>query len=135
MKEDNKENTDKKIRLRKWLLITAGGVSFVLGVIGLFLPVFPTSPFILLAAAFFARSSQKFNNWLVNNRLFGKYVREYQEDRAIPLWSKVTAVPLILAGAFISCFFATDNTWARITIAAIALAVIIYVVSLKSSKG
>jgi len=83
---------NKALRL---LLIVIGWLSVVLGVIGIFLPVLPTTPFLLLAAACFARTSPKFYNWLVGHPRLGKYIVYYLEGKGIPLKAKVYTITLI----------------------------------------
>ena len=73
-------------RLTRVLLIAGGNLCVALAVLGLFLPVLPTTPFLLLAAVCYARSSERFYHWLVTNRWFGAYIRNYREGRGIPLW-------------------------------------------------
>ena len=65
--------------LKKNLLIAAGTLCVVLGVIGMFIPVLPTTPFLLLAAVCYGRSSKRFYHWLLTNRWFGEYIRNYRE--------------------------------------------------------
>jgi uncharacterized membrane protein YbaN (DUF454 family) len=79
----------------RWALITAGFIALALGVIGLFVPLLPTTPFILLAAACFARSSQRFHRWLLANRIFGPMVREWEDHRSIPYRTKLIAIALM----------------------------------------
>ena len=76
----------------RWLLISAGTVSVLLGILGIILPLLPTTPFLLLAAASYAKSSEKFYNWLINNRFFGNYIRNYREGKGIPLRVKISAI-------------------------------------------
>jgi uncharacterized membrane protein YbaN (DUF454 family) len=64
---------------KRILFITVGILSVLIGIAGLFIPVFPTTPFLLLATACFVRTSNRFNNWLVNHRIFGKYFRKYRK--------------------------------------------------------
>ena len=64
----------------RYLLMAVGWVSVVLGVIGIFLPVLPTTPFLLLAAACFARSSPRFYQWLINHRQLGPWIRDYRSE-------------------------------------------------------
>ena len=71
--------------LSRWLLIAAGTVFLALGVVGILLPLLPTTPFLLLAAACYAKSSKRFSNWLLNNRVFGKIIKDYREGWGIPL--------------------------------------------------
>jgi uncharacterized protein len=96
---------------RKWLLITIGMVAVGLGIIGIFLPLLPTTPFLLLAAACFIRSSDRLYPWLIRNRWFGSYIRNYQEHRAIPLRAKVIALILLWTTMTYSVF-GLINHWA-----------------------
>lgn len=76
-------------------LFSVGCLSVALGVIGIFLPVMPTTPFLLLAAACFMRTSPKFYNWLVNHPKLGKYIVYYFEGKGIPLKAKVYSIGLM----------------------------------------
>jgi uncharacterized membrane protein YbaN (DUF454 family) len=70
---------------KRRLLIVAGTLFTGLGIIGIFVPILPTTPFLLLAAACFMRSSERFYHWLINNRILGAYVRDYMEGKGIPI--------------------------------------------------
>lgn len=114
-------------------LILACGFIFVgLGVIGIVLPVLPTTPFLLLAAFCFARSSEKWHNWLMTNKLFGDYLRNYQEGRGIPLKVKVMAITFLWVTILISIFFFLENWILEILLIAIASAVSIHIISVKT---
>ena len=69
----------RKAMFRKWILVTIGTIAIGLGVIGIFVPLLPTTPFLLLAAACFARSSESLYTWLVGYKWFGDYIRHYHE--------------------------------------------------------
>ena len=92
---------NKALRL---LLLVIGWLSVVLGVIGIFLPVLPTTPFLLLAAACFARTSPKFYNWLVGHPRLGKYIVYYLEGKGIPLKAKVYTITLIAISMSITSY-------------------------------
>jgi len=83
----------------------AGALFLLLGVLGLFLPVLPTTPFLLLAAACFARSSRRVFNWLLNHPQFGPLIREWREHRSIPYRAKRTALGLIALSFAVSIGF------------------------------
>ena len=76
-------------------LLVAGAISLILGVIGIFRPVWPTTPFLLLTAACYVRSSERFYRWLVSHPLLSKYILPYLEGRGVPRKAKYyTTVPL-----------------------------------------
>jgi len=85
------------VRLHRPLLLTAGLLCLALGALGVFLPLLPTTPFLLLAAACFSRSSRRMHAWLLSNRLFGPILRDWEERRAIQRRIKVVATVLMLA--------------------------------------
>jgi uncharacterized membrane protein YbaN (DUF454 family) len=72
--------------LRRWLYFALGWLCFALGVAGAFLPVLPTTPFMLLSLWALSRSSQRFHDWLYNHRLFGPPLQRWRRERALP-WS------------------------------------------------
>ena len=87
--------TRKSLRRRRrllprWLLVGTGALSVGLGTLGIFVPLLPTTPFLLLAAACFVRSSDRLHRWLMSHRVYGPIVRGYREHRALPASSKVT---------------------------------------------
>lgn len=81
----------------KLALNLIGGIAVVLAILGVFLPLLPTTPFLLLASACFARGSTRLHTWLINNRLFGEYLRNYEQGRGIPLRAKVVALAMLWA--------------------------------------
>ena len=90
----------------RWTLIVAGHVSVALGVAGLFLPLLPTTPFLLLAAACYVRSSERHHRRLMESRVFGPILRDWEEKRAVPLRAKFTGLAftwatLLLTAAFL----------------------------------
>ena len=80
---------------KKALLVAAGSVCLALAFLGVFLPLLPTTPFLLLASACYVRSSERLHAWLMRNRLFGGYIRNFRERRGIPLRAKFTTVAFI----------------------------------------
>ncbi len=72
-------------QVKKWTLIVAGTICVCLGVAGIFLPLLPTTPFLLLAAVCYAGSSPRFYHWLMNNRWFGRYIKNYREGKGLTL--------------------------------------------------
>lgn len=82
-------------RWQRILLIIVGFISLLLGIIGALLPVMPTTPFIILAAACFARSSERFHQMLLRNRIFGPLLVEWETHRSIPYRTKLIALAML----------------------------------------
>ena len=121
-------------QIKKWLLIVIGSISVGLGMLGVFLPLLPTTPFLLLAAACYIRSSEKFYNWLIYHKWFGSYIRNYREGRGIPLKAKIMAISLIWLTIGFSAVFIVPVLIARIVLFGIAIGVTIYLLKIKTLK-
>jgi len=121
-----------KSTIRKWLLICAGLLSVGLATAGIFLPVLPTTPLLLLAAACFARSSDRFYRWLITHRLFGRYIRYYKEYRAITRQAKITTIALLWATIGYTASFVIHSLPLRVLLLLIAIGVTVHVLSLKT---
>jgi len=108
-------------------LYAALGCLFVgLGLVGVVLPILPTTPFMLLAAACFARGSRRLHAWLLGSRWFGPTIRSWYDSRTIPLRAKITAIALIVLMNGASILFLVAHPAARVALAAISLGVIVY---------
>ena len=91
------------------------GITFLaLGAVGLVLPVLPTTPFVLLAAWFFARSSEKWHQRLLESELFGPMIRNWEEKRCISRRTKLVGIGSMLLAGSASIVFALSNPWARL---------------------
>ncbi|CAG0943622.1 Inner membrane protein YbaN [Anaerolineae bacterium] len=119
-------------KIIKVLLIACGTLCVALGVLGMFVPVLPTTPFLLLAAICYARSSERFYHWLLNNRWFGEYLKNYREGRGIPLREKtLTIIALWLTIGF-TTLFVVSAWWMQIILLGIAVGVTIHLVRTKT---
>lgn len=134
--EDHRQPAPTRSVLLRTLLVIAGVVCVVLAVAGIVLPLLPTTPFLLLAAACFARSSPRLDEWLHHNRLFGPYLRAYRDGHGIPVRAKVSIIALLWFSIALSAIFAVPSRlWAlRFALVAIALLVSIHVLRLKTYK-
>ncbi len=79
----------------KILFIVGGCISLLLGIMGIFLPILPTTPFLLLSATLFVHSSPRLYHWLLNQKYLGTYIRNFKEQRAIPLRAKIISVTMV----------------------------------------
>ncbi len=116
----------------KKLLVVIGFASLFLGIIGIAVPLLPTTPFLLLSAACFLRGSDRLYQWLMNNRLFGSYIRNYQEHKAIPLKAKILAICLLWITILYSIIFILESVYIRILLVAIAVAVTLHILHFKT---
>jgi len=123
-----------KKRIIRHVLIAAGTLFLVLGIVGVFLPVLPTTPFLLLAAACYARGSSRFYVWLMNNRLFGSYIRNYREGRGLPPKIKVIVIGLLWVTIGYSAAFAVHVLWARVILILIAVGVTTHILYIRTLR-
>lgn len=117
-------------KILRVMLIVAGMLSVILAMIGMFLPLLPTVPLLLLAAACFARSSEKFHNWLLEHPQLGPVVKSYLGGQGIPLRAKITAISLIWASITLSVLFLLSVFWVKTLLIGIGLCVTIYLLRL-----
>jgi uncharacterized membrane protein YbaN (DUF454 family) len=119
---------------KRRLLIGAGTLSTGLGIIGIFIPILPTTPFLLLAAACYMRSSERFYQWLINNRIFGAYVRNYIEGRGMPVRIKIFTILLLWLAIGLTITFGVQNIIIRIVLICIAIGVTAHISLIKKRK-
>ena len=116
-------------------LVVIGATSFVLGVVGIFLPMLPTTPFLLLSAAAWVKASPQLYTWLLNHKVFGEYIRNYREHRAIPLRVKITSVVLVwLTIGYCILRVVNEWWWAQLLMALLAAAISWHILSFKTLK-
>jgi uncharacterized protein len=125
----------RKQKVVRALFFVLGTFSLALGAIGIFLPILPTTPFLLLSAACYMRSSERMHKWLLNNRWFGNYIKNYQEGKGIPMKTKILAMAVLWGAIIFSAFIVLDEVLiAQIALLAIALGVSIHLVRLPNLK-
>ena len=116
------------------LLVIAGTLFTGLGFVGIFVPLLPTTPFLLLAAACYARSSQRLYGWLLNNKLFGYYIRSYLERKGVPLKVKVLALTVLWITIGSSAIFVVQDIVIRLILGLIAVGVSIHILRIRTLK-
>lgn len=123
-REDLKHNHSRMMRM---LFFSIGTVFLIIGLVGVFLPVLPTTPFILVTAACYARSSPRFYHWLMNHKVFGPYLRAWRDEKRIPLRAKILAFTMITVSITICIVFIIPVPAVKILLAVIAISVMIYI--------
>ncbi len=136
---DNTRDFSRDVRPLKsswarWLLIGLGTLFVALGALGAVLPLLPTTPFMLLAAACYARASTRFYNWLLNNRLFGPSIETWRRDRTIPRKAKRTAIVLIIITFAITVGFFVTAPLARALLVLLAGGIVLFLLRLPTSE-
>jgi uncharacterized membrane protein YbaN (DUF454 family) len=116
------------------LLITAGTLSVALAIVGIFIPILPTTPFLLLAAACYARSSDRFLRWLLGNRWLGGYIRSYREGRGLTRMTKALALAALWATLALSGAFAVTSWWVRIILIGVGVGVSVHLLRIKTYR-
>lgn len=120
--------------IRKVLLIFAGTVFVGLGVLGMFLPLMPTTVFLLLAAFCYSRSSERFHDWLLNNRWCGAYITNYQQGRGMTASQKLKTIFILWASIGLSLWFVWGKFWVSLVLVLIALGVTAHLLWIKTYR-
>ncbi len=112
----------------KILWIFLGSVFVALAALGVALPGLPTTPFLILAAACYIRSSQKLYDWLISNKTFGPYLKDYREGKGIPKRAKILAISMIVLFVGSSVIFGIENLNLKIAVGVLGLTGLLYVI-------
>ena len=122
-------------RVRRVFLVVIGAIALALGVMGIFVPMLPTTPFLLLSAAAWVKASPQLYTWLLNHRVLGEYIRNFREHRAIPLRVKITSVSLVwLTIGYCILRVVNEWWWAQLLMALLAIAISWHILSFKTLK-
>ena len=137
--KSQKDNTTSKLnknKLVRLLFVFIGSIFVGLAVIGIFLPGLPTTPFLILAAYFYIRSSNKLYNWLINNKILGVYIRGYLSGKGMPLRAKIISLILMwIFGTFAVLFGIPDSLiFVKIIVFIILLIGTIFLLRVKTFK-
>jgi uncharacterized membrane protein YbaN (DUF454 family) len=122
-------------KLKRRLFVIAGTISVAIGVVGIFLPVLPTTPFLLLAAICYTRGSQRLYKALLYNRFFGTYIRNYIQGRGMSLKMKVWTIGLLWITIISTAVFAADSMIVRIILAVVLIGVTLHILLIRTIKN
>ncbi len=122
-----------RLAIKKYLFILLGSLALALGILGLVLPLLPTTPLLLLAAFFYVRSSKKLYNWLINHRVFGPYIYDYIKYRAIKKNAKISSILFLWLTLFLSMWL-VSKAIVTVILFAVGVGVSLYLLSLKNSE-
>ncbi len=134
MHNNDKNDRQQKNKFVQILFLTLGTIFVAVGIIGIFIPVLPTTPFLLLAAVLYAKSSKKFYMWLLNNRICGKFIKDYKEGKGIPLKIKIMTIILLWTAIGSSIVFAINILWVKILLVLVAIGVTLHIIRIRPIK-
>ena len=112
-----------------WIVL--GSLSVAVALVGIVLPVLPTTPFLLLAAACYIRGSQRLYELLLRSKVLGPYISNYREGRGMTIGAKMVTLSLMWGAILYSLVMVTDDLWVRLLLLLIAVGVSVHIVSLK----
>ena len=118
----------------KIIFIISGSISLALGIMGIFMPLLPTTPFLLLAAAMFFRSSPRLYEWLLNQKRLGPYIRNFREYKAIPLRAKIISVSMVWLTLLYFAYILHSQPWLSALMIALAIAITWHILSYKTLR-
>ena len=119
---------------KKAVLVAAGSLCLALAVLGVFLPLLPTTPFLLLASACYVRSSERLHGWLMGNRMLGPYIRNFKERRGVPLRARVTTVVLLWLPLAYS-IYRLDLLWLELLLLLMGVTWSVLILRMKAVRG
>ena len=121
-------------KLKRRLLIACGTFCVGLGIIGIVVPLLPTTPLLLLAALCYMRGSERLYRALLRNRILGKYLRDYLEGRVMSLKNKILTLVLLWVAISSIAVLVIDNLVVRLILGAVATGVTVYIALIKTEK-
>jgi len=119
--------------MRKFFYLCVGFFFVLLAIAGIFLPILPTTPFLILAAMFFSKSSKRWHNWLINNRVFGPFLSNWERYRCIPYPAKLLALSMIVVFGMASLII-IEIIWLQILCFALVSYACYFIVTLQNCQ-
>lgn len=138
--KNNRVLSGKNIQVRsispvtKYFYLVSGFLLVMIGVVGIFLPVLPTTIFLILASACFIKSSPQANEWLRNHKILGMYIKNYQDKSGLTVKSKIINTTFLWLMISVSAYFFTELWYIRLLLLAIAIGVTIHLLMIKTVK-
>ena len=134
MNENSRQNSAEYPAFYRYLYLISGFLLVVIGVIGIFLPILPTTIFLILASACFVKSSPRANEWLRNHKILGIYIKNYQDKSGLTIKAKVFNIAFLWIMILSSAYFFTEELYIKLLLIAIAIGVTIHLLMVKTKK-
>lgn len=123
------------MEVRRLFFLSLGTTFLGIGVIGIVLPVLPTTPFVLVSAFFFGKSSKRFENWLSNSHYFGSYIENYKNKKGVPLDVKLTSIGFLWVTLIVSAILFSSTWYIPVILITVGIAVTLHIALLKSRNS
>lgn len=130
--QSQSSSSDTPSRLMRLLWNAAGTMALALGLIGIALPILPTTPFLLVAAACYLKGSRRMYEWMTGNRWFGRYLRDYMEGRGIPMRTKILSLAVLWFVIGFTALFITESPILKVVLLAVAVGVTVHLAMIKT---
>jgi uncharacterized membrane protein YbaN (DUF454 family) len=134
LKQQLKPDSVELPGLYRYLYFTSGILLVSIGIIGIFLPILPTTIFLILASVCFLRSSPKANEWLRNHKILGAYIKNYQDKTGLTIKAKIFNIAFLWIMILSSTYFFTEELFIQLLLLAIAIGVTIHLLIVKTKK-
>ncbi len=134
MTNETKENSLELPKIYRYFYLISGILLVAIGVIGIFLPVLPTTIFLILASACFIKSSPKANDWLRNHKILGQYIKNYQDGSGLTVKSKIFNLIFLWSMILVSALLLTKSLVIKLVLLAIAVGVTIHILMIKTKR-
>ena len=121
-------------KVKRTIYVLAGTIFLVIGAVGVVIPVLPTTPFLLLSAACYMRGSERLHSWMLNNRVFGAFIRDYREGKGIAFRNKLLTLVLLWFTISFSVLFVIEMPLLKGLLFLIAFVVSAHIVLLPTNK-
>jgi uncharacterized membrane protein YbaN (DUF454 family) len=126
---------DNSSSIQRYIYLSLGILLVGIGIVGIILPLLPTTIFLILASACFVKSSPQMNEWLKRNKYLGVYIRNYQDKTGMTKVSKISTILVLWVGILASAYFVTQSLSIRIILGIIAIGVTIHIVTIKTNNN
>lgn len=131
MREDADTTQSRTIRIG---LQAAGTILLIIAIIGIIIPILPTTPLLLLAAACYAKSSKRLYNWLLYNKWFGRYIKDWYEGRGISIRTKAVTITFLVLTIGYSTLFVVPGNFGKAVMVGIAIAVAVHILTIPTRE-
>lgn len=120
--------------MKKAIYLVIGTISLIIGIVAIFIPILPTTPFLLLSSYLYFKSSKKAYEKLINSKLIGEYIKNYQEKKGIPIKVKISTITLLWLSIISSILFFVKKWYVKLPLFTVGVLITIHILKIKTYK-